>query len=440
MSGLTEEEQAELHGFSWLGILAAIGTAQQRLLARNLVSCWMEHFPKISPLAWRPDVLGKRLSAWVHAYSFVAKTADAAFKHAFLKSLTKQYRYLRRITALDGVRLMDLHVSKGVLCTTVALYGHAGHFLTEAVADFSSALEKSISLEEGHPWELLEALCLLIDIRTTLGRVHALPSKGLLDETIWHLAERLRLLQQPDGGLSLMGSKYLPKKGIVALALTRAHTPSPHTFVTRVSPNFFSVKTADHMVLVQKEVFSPSLKNTFSPLNTEYSYQGNRLILGTHICVVNDVFHGAAYRPIISTRVLPLLDVKQSKRQCWIQGIARWHLEGEPFHLRRSLHFFAEEGELHGEEELSSPPGFSTSLSFTFLGEGDFHLQNAVLSCRLSEAKEWRFCFSPAGCAELRAGSFVLEEGLPVATKVLTLYYPTDEETSTLRWKIHASF
>jgi hypothetical protein len=440
MSGLTEEEKAELHEFSWLSILVTIGTTPQRLLARNLVFSWIERFSKISPLVWHPNILSKRLSAWVHAYGFVARTADASFRHVFLKSLVKQYRYLRRTTTLDNVQLMDLHLAKGVLCTTVALYGRAGHFLTKTVTDFCLALEKNVSLEDGYPWELLEALRLLIDIRTALGRVHALPPKGLLDEMARCFAERLRLLQQPDSSLSLLGSKYIPKKDIVALALVRAHIPSPHTAVARVAPRFLSIKTANHMILVQKEAFSPSTKKAFSPLNTEYSYQEKRLILGGQIHVMNDAFHGASYTSTTSARVLPLLEMQQDKGKYWIRGLARWHLEGEPFCLKRNLLFVSEDGSLRGEETLSSPPGFSTSLLFTFFDKGEFCLQDACLSCRLSETKEWHFCFSSGICAELRSGPSVLREGLPVATKVLVLYYPTDEETSTLRWGMRVSF
>ncbi|MDR0407076.1 MAG: hypothetical protein LBH38_03295 [Holosporales bacterium] len=437
-SALTQEESAELHGFSWLSILVTIGDIPQRLLARTLVMHWITHFAKISPLAWRPDVLGKRLSAWINAYNFVAKTADTTFKHIFLKSLAKQYRYLRRLTALDTVHLLDLHAAKGALCATIALYGGAIDFLTKAMADFSRALEKCASFDEGYPWELLEALRLLIDIRTALLWAHR-SSTEALDDAIQRIAERLRLLQQADGSLSLLGSGCIPRKDLVALALDRAQLPYLHTPVTLSEPRFLPIKTAKHMVLVEKEAFSPSLKKTFAPLNIEYSHQTERIILGTHMYVVNDTFHGTSYVRTMSARVLPYLEHAQDKTPYWIRGTARWHLEGEPFTLKRHLLLDIEEDILRGEDTFSSPPGFSTSLLFTFLDKGNFLLQETLLSCRLSETKKWSFCFSSGICAELRSGPFILMEGIPIATKVLALYYPQDEETSVLRWGVHVS-
>jgi hypothetical protein len=434
-TSLTEEESAELHSFSWLSVLMTIGDVPQRLQARALVRHWMAHLSRISPLAWRPDVLGKRLSAWVQAYSFVAKTADQNFHQSFLKNLAKQYRYLRRVTSLTVENPANLHAIKGLFETTIAFYGESSPFLIKALGDFSQTLENKISFNESYPWELLEALRLLLDIRTLSGRsVLSIPSA--FEVTIRQLAAHLQKLQHPDGGLSLLGSGCLPRKDILQLALSRA--PNLPSWRGAPSPTlrFFVVKTEEQALFVEREAFSPSLKVPFSPINAEYSCQSRRLLLRTQVQVFNDSFHGHSYRPVASFRAIPHLEMKGAGTRSWIQGIARWHLEGEPFSLKRCLFLDKEECVLRGEETVFSPLGFSTALLFTFLDEGDFQLQEMQLSWALSDQPQAVFSFSPGFCAELRAGPPLLKEGLPVTTKVLALFCPPEAETSVLRWQL----
>ncbi|MDR2412467.1 MAG: hypothetical protein LBD66_02585, partial [Holosporales bacterium] len=383
-TSLTEEESVELHSFSWLGVLMTIGDVPQRLQARALVRHWMAHLSRISPLAWRPDVLGKRLSAWAQAYNFVAKTADQDFHQSFLKNLAKQYRYLRRATSLTAENPANLHAIKGLFETTMALYGEFSPFLAKAFVDFSQTLENKISFNDSYPWELLETLRLLLDIRTLLGReVLSVPS--VFETTIRQLATHLQKLQHPDGGLSLLGSGYLPRKDTLQLALSRVANVPSWGGISSPTPSFFVVKTEEQALFVEREAFSPSLKVPFSPMNAEYSYQSRRLLLRTQVQVLNDSFHGHPCRPAASFRAIPHLEMKSTGARSWIQGIARWHLEGEPFSLKRCLFLDTEERILRGEETVFSPLGFSTALLFTFLDEGSFQLQETQLSWALSD-------------------------------------------------------
>ncbi|MDR1267036.1 MAG: hypothetical protein LBJ70_01470 [Holosporales bacterium] len=436
--GLTLEEQTELHSFSWLGILAMIGDTPQRCLARALISDWMERFSRISSPAWRPDVIGWRLSVWIQAYNFLAKTAGKDFRHAFLKHLSRQYRYLRRLTDLETARLSDWPAVNGIFQATIALHGGNSPYLEKAVSHFSHALETQFSLEESYPWELLEALRLLLDIRSALGWA-SVPSSEAIDNTLRQLAARLRILTHPDGGLSLLGSRCLPRKEMLELALTRVPGLMHHTMVARPMPKFLAFKTADYALFAEKEAFSPSLKAPFSPMNLEYSKRNTRLLLRTEVQILNDSFHGAPYGCATSVRIFPHLEMKSDTTHCWIRGVAHWHLEGEPFRLSRRLLLDTEEQILCGEETLFSPLGFSTALLFTFLDRGALRLQGTQLSCALPEQQTWCFSFSENFCAELRPGPSLLMEGTPIATKILALHFPWDAETSLLHWGLRTS-
>src|SRR3984885_6291533 len=55
------------HNFSWLRALRALGPDAARLRARALVSEWT-NTPPPDPIAYRPDVVGARIAAWLGHY------------------------------------------------------------------------------------------------------------------------------------------------------------------------------------------------------------------------------------------------------------------------------------------------------------------------------------------------------------------------------------
>ena len=71
--------RANAHGFSWLRDLRMLGTDAARLRARLLVSEWIAA-PPPDAIAYRPDVVGARITAWLGHYDFFAATADVAFR------------------------------------------------------------------------------------------------------------------------------------------------------------------------------------------------------------------------------------------------------------------------------------------------------------------------------------------------------------------------
>ena len=68
--------RAAAHGFTWLRDLRALGTDAARLRARALVSDWIATRRRTTPVAYRPDVAGARIAAWLGHYDFFAATAD----------------------------------------------------------------------------------------------------------------------------------------------------------------------------------------------------------------------------------------------------------------------------------------------------------------------------------------------------------------------------
>ena len=99
----SDEWAAALLGFGWLRHLRAAESAITRANARALVDEWITLQGSWHPLAWRPDVLSRRIISWLSQSTLVLQDADVRFYRRFLRSLMRQVRYLRH-TAGDARR------------------------------------------------------------------------------------------------------------------------------------------------------------------------------------------------------------------------------------------------------------------------------------------------------------------------------------------------
>ena len=99
----SEEWAAALLGFGWLRHLRAAESGITRANARALVDEWISLHGSWHPIAWRPDVLSRRIISWLSQAPLVLQDADVRFYRRFLRSLVRQVRYLRH-TAGDARR------------------------------------------------------------------------------------------------------------------------------------------------------------------------------------------------------------------------------------------------------------------------------------------------------------------------------------------------
>ena len=80
-------------------------SAITRANARALVDEWITLNRSRASVAWRPDVVARRIISWLCQAPLVLDDADAAFYRRFMRSLTRQVRHLRHTAgeARDGV-------------------------------------------------------------------------------------------------------------------------------------------------------------------------------------------------------------------------------------------------------------------------------------------------------------------------------------------------
>src|SRR6516164_6966091 len=95
----SDEWASALLGFGWLRHLRAADSAITRANARALVDEWITLQGSWHPVAWRPDVVARRIISWLSQATLLLEDADVRFYRRFIRSLTRHVRHLRRTAA-----------------------------------------------------------------------------------------------------------------------------------------------------------------------------------------------------------------------------------------------------------------------------------------------------------------------------------------------------
>ncbi|MGY8995571.1 MAG: hypothetical protein ACKVH7_03935, partial [Alphaproteobacteria bacterium] len=132
----------ELHGFVWLRDLREMG-GNSRQVARHALAGWMADCGSWDRFAWRPDILGRRLVAWLTHGGFLMNGADALFRRRFLQSLAEQTRHLSRVVTAGPEGLGRIAAVKALLYAGLALPGQEKRF-TQAMRLLEHELDRQM--------------------------------------------------------------------------------------------------------------------------------------------------------------------------------------------------------------------------------------------------------------------------------------------------------
>jgi uncharacterized heparinase superfamily protein len=215
--------RAAAHGFTWLRDLRALGTDTARLRARALVAEWIAT-PPAEPLAYRPDVTGARIAAWLGHYDFFAASADDLFRQKLMARLVADARALSAALPAEEQDARALTALKGLIAAAVALPDHAA-FLTRALRFLPQEIARQVLADGCHversPAAHLAALQDLTEIRALLQASQTQPPAAL-SSAIERMAPALRVLRHGDGGLALFNGSREETPALIDLALTQA--------------------------------------------------------------------------------------------------------------------------------------------------------------------------------------------------------------------------
>jgi uncharacterized heparinase superfamily protein len=197
----SDEWATVLLGFGWLRHLRAAESAITRANARALVDEWIALQGAWHPIAWRPDVLSRRIIAWLSQASLVLQEADVRFSRRFLRSLVRQVRYLRHTAgdARRGVARMQAVIALTYAALCIA--GQARH-IKAATERLQAELAQQILPDGGHagrdPGAIIEILLELLPLSQVFASRNIAPPQALLN-AIDRMMPMLRFFRHSEG-------------------------------------------------------------------------------------------------------------------------------------------------------------------------------------------------------------------------------------------------
>jgi uncharacterized heparinase superfamily protein len=176
-----------LTGFGWLRHLRAAESGITRANARALVDEWITLQSRNDPIAWRPEVMARRIISWLTQATLVLDDSDVRFYRRFIRSLTRQVRQLRHtlFDARDGVP--RLQASIALAYAALCMAGQARHIKTAT---------------SRNPGALVELLVDLLPLRQVFTSRNIPPPPALLN-AIDRLMPMLRFFRHGDGNFAL---------------------------------------------------------------------------------------------------------------------------------------------------------------------------------------------------------------------------------------------
>ena len=198
---ISNEWATALLGFGWLRHLRAADSGITRANARALIDEWIRVQGRWNATAWRIDVLSRRIISWLSHAPLVLNDADLHFYRRFLRSLTRQVRFLRRRIddAPDGI--VRLQALIALTAAALCLAGQTGH-LRATLRRLVEELDRQILPDGGHisrnPQALTELLLDLLPLRQVLASRNVAPPPALLN-AIDRMMPMLRFFRHGDG-------------------------------------------------------------------------------------------------------------------------------------------------------------------------------------------------------------------------------------------------
>ena len=194
----------QLHGFAWLRHLRAADGALTRQNARALVADWIAQESKAPALAYEPEVLARRVLAWITQSPLILQDADRGFYRRFLKSLIRQVRRLRRCfyDAPDGYP--RLIVAIAVAEAALSMDGQT-RLIRQSTQRLDQELGRQVLADGGHvsrnPAVVLDLLTDLLPLKQAYTARGLTPSAAILG-AVDRMMPMLRFFRHTDGAFA----------------------------------------------------------------------------------------------------------------------------------------------------------------------------------------------------------------------------------------------
>lgn len=464
--GVDDQWLGELHSFDWLRDLRELGGDEARKQARDMLENWIQNYRRWTPVIWRSDVIGMRISNWLSLYNFYGASAHEHFQDQLVRSITVQAKHLSRSIGNDCSGLASLQAIKGLIMAGICLSGRE-LWLEQGLDLLEKETGNQILSDGGHvsrsPAQMIKAIRIFLDIKAALaGGGYPIPAG--IDGTISNLAQVIRFFRYPDRNLAVFhgtqeGSaveldeimKRIGAKGKVLKAL-------PSTGFERV--------TVGRSLLMIDGAAPPKYPYDqdvhAAPLAFEFSYGKERIFVncGTHPSESkwNEVLRGTAAHNTLSLDYRNACEISEDghfarrprkvsmhrddqKDAVLVEGSHDGYMQVNGITHRRRFYLSDHGHDLRGEEMLHCSTGMAQPCDVALR----FHLHPRVLVSLIQDGKEallrlpsgsgWRF-FHSGGHMLLENSIYLGQGARPRKTKQLVIYGRMEEDHATLKWAL----
>jgi uncharacterized heparinase superfamily protein len=291
MTPPSDEWAVTLLSFAWLRHLRAADSAITRANARSLIDDWINLQGGWHPVGWRLDILSRRVICWLSQAPFVLQDADARFYRRFIRSLSRQVRYLRRTLkeSRDGLPRLQavIALNYAALCIqgqSGSLRGHARRLIDE--------LRVQILHDGGHisrnPGALIEILADLLPLRQLFAARNLQPPQAL-NNAIDRMMPMLRFFRHPDGNFGQFNGMGPTPVDLLATVLAYDDargaplSNAPHSGFQRIDAS----QTALLMDTGRPPPVGVSQEAHAGCLSFELSWKQHRLVINCGLPAVN---------------------------------------------------------------------------------------------------------------------------------------------------------
>ena len=291
MTPPSDEWAVQLLSFNWLRHLRAADSAITRANARSLIDEWIGLQGGWHPVGWRSDILSRRIICWLSQAPFVLQDADARFYRRFIRSLSRQVRYLRKTLSESRDGLPRLQALIALTFATLCLQGQSGALRTNA-RRLIEELRAQILPDGGHisrnPGALIELLADLLPLRQ-LFSARDLQPPAALNNAIDRMMPMLRFFRHADGNFAQFNGMGPTAVDLLATVLAyddARGTPvsnAPHSGYQRVDAG----QTALLMDTGRPPPIALSQEAHAGCLSFELSWKQHRLVINCGLPSVN---------------------------------------------------------------------------------------------------------------------------------------------------------
>lgn len=196
--------EAELHGFTWLDDLAAVGDLHATKRAQTWTHDWVRRYGKGYGPGWTPDLTGRRLIRWINHAILLLNGQESRVSEAYFRSLAGQTIFLSRRWKAASPGLPRFEALTGLIYAGLALSGmdrHVGVAMRALAQECEAEIDAEGGLLTRNPEELLEVFTLLTWAAEALQDAGRMPGEAQV-KAISSVAPVLRSLRHSDGGLA----------------------------------------------------------------------------------------------------------------------------------------------------------------------------------------------------------------------------------------------